>query len=318
MRLKATRKCYPLHQSPLYRIRGQGQFEKRLEVQWGAIDKLISPDNYRVWLNNKGRQIQHPFGWLAHVHGHIGKLLARIELPDYLYSQKGRSYADNAKQHVGTSPLIKTDIHKFYPSTTWQMVYRLFTFDFECAADIARRLADICCYQQEHLPTGSPLSGYVAFFAAKPMFDEIANLAASAQCKMTVYVDDVTVSGQGATKELLWEIRKVIHRHGFITKLEKSRSYAPTSAKTVTGAIIVGHDLRLPNKRHHKIMEARQAIAKAPHGEKLHILRTLRGRLQEARQLLGKRDCRQAMTRRQCRTQTSSASSAVRPCVCWK
>jgi hypothetical protein len=287
MGLKATYKCYPLHQSPLYRIIGKGQFEKKLGVQWSANDKLISPDNYRVWLNDKGREIQQPLGWLAHVHRHIGKLLACIELPDYLYSQKGRSYADNAKQHVGTTLLFKTDIHKFYPSTTWQMVYRLFKFDFECAADIASRLADICCYHQEHLPTGSPLSGRIAFFAAKPMFDEIANLAARTQCKMTVYVDDVTVSGQGATKELLWEIRKAVHRHGFNTKLEKSRTYAPTSAKTVTGAVIVGNNLRLPNKRHRKIMEARQAIVMASPSDKKQFTRALRGRLQEARQILG-------------------------------
>ena len=48
---------------------------------------------------------------------------------------------------------------------------RMFLHDFECAEDIAHRLADICCYKQLHLPTGSPVSGRIAFFAAKHMFD---------------------------------------------------------------------------------------------------------------------------------------------------
>jgi hypothetical protein len=278
-----------MHQSPLYRIKGKSQFEKQLGVNWDAIDKLISSDNYHVWSNKKGRELQNPLGWLAYVHKRIGKLLARVELPDYLYSRKGRSYVDNAKQHVGTSLLIKTDIHKFYPSTTWQMVYRLFTFDFECAADIASRLADICCYRQEHLPTGSTLSGRVAFFVAKPMFDEIAALADRSGCKMTVYVDDVTISGEGATKELLWEIRKVVHRHGYRTMRAKSKSYASTSVKAVTGTIIVGHDLRLPNERHRKIREAREACVKASPLDRARLHRTLRGRLQEAKQVLGSR-----------------------------
>ena len=147
-------------------MRGRGQFESLLGVEWGAVGRLIDPENYRVWTdktNGKEREIQQPIAWLAKIHERIGALLSRIEVPDYLYSQKGRSSIDNARQHLGDIPLVKTDIHKFYPSITRQMVYRMFTLDFQCAADVADRLADICCYQQRHVPTGSTLSGRVAF-----------------------------------------------------------------------------------------------------------------------------------------------------------
>lgn len=286
MRSKNTADRYPIHQSPLFRLRGKGQFERVLEVEWSAVGRLGSADHYRVWLNPKGREIQQPVGWLAHVHSRIGKLLARIDLPDYVYSQKGRSYADNAGQHVGATALVKTDIHRFYPSTTRQMVYRMFAVDFECADDIAHRLADICCYQREHLPTGSPLSGRVAFFAAKHMFDNISELAMRAECNMTVYVDDVTISGPNATKRLLGQVRKVISRHGLKTKQRKSKTYAPSSAKAVTGAIIAGEQLRLPNERHQKIWEAKQRLANAYGSDRKQLLRALRGRQQEARQIL--------------------------------
>lgn len=286
MRSKAARKCYPLHQSPLYKIKGKGQFEKIINIEFNDIDDLISQKNYHVFQKD-GRIIQSPHGQLANVHNHIGKLLSRIEMPDYLYSQKERSYVHNAKQHVGNHCLIKTDIHKFYPSTTRLMVYHLFKFDFECAADIASRLADICCYRQQYLPTGSPLSGYVAFLSAKPMFDEIANLATSKHCKMTVYVDDVTISGQAATKEMLWEIRKIIYRYGFKTKSKKSIFYKRTLAKEVTGSIIFGNDLRLPNKRHLKILETRREIEKASAFDRKILFMQLKGRLQEARQIIG-------------------------------
>ena len=287
MRSKNPPERYPLHQSPLYRLRGKGQFEKILGVEWDAIGKLLSPDNYRVWLNDKGREIQQPLGWLAHVHVRIRTLFSRIELPGYLYSQKGRSYTDNARQHVGSTPLLKTDIHKFYPSTTWRMVYRMFVRDFECAEDIAHQLSDICCYRQEHLPTGSSLSDRVAFFAARHMFDDIASLAEREGCRMTAYVDDITVSGQSASKKMLGEIRKIISRHGLNTKRKKSKTYAATSAKVVTGAVIAGNELRLPNVRHRKIWETKQDLARAGHCDKTRILRTLKGRLQEAKQILG-------------------------------
>jgi hypothetical protein len=245
--------------------------------------------HYRVWTNDKGREIQAPQGWLAQVHKRIEQLLARIELPSYLYSQKGHSYADNAKFHLGNTPLIKTDISRFYPSVTRQMVFRMFVDDFECAVDVARRLADICCYKQAHLPTGSPLSGRVAFFSKRRMFDEIARTACSAGCKMSAYIDDVTVSGESATKTLLGKIRQIIHQHGLRTKNSKSKTFAREAIKMVTGVVIVRDEVRLPNARHRKIFLARQALQTVLSADREHAQRVLAGRLQEAHQVLSVR-----------------------------
>ena len=277
---------YPLNQSPLFRLRGKGQFEELLNLRWDMVKPLAAPDYYRVWFNDKGREIQQPIRKLALVHKRIGDLLARIELPDYLYSQRGRSYADNARQHRGNVPLFKTDIHKFYPSTTWMMVFRMFVDEFECAEDVAHQLADVCCYHQRHLPTGSPLSGRIAFFAARQMFDAIAAVAARESCRMTAYVDDLTFSGAAATKTLMGEVRQVVHQHGLKTKQKKSRTYAATSPKAVTGAVIAGDELKLPNERHRKIQEARRELTAATGSEKDRIKRVLRGRLQEAKQVV--------------------------------
>jgi len=267
-------------------MRGKGQFETVIGVTWDATGKMLSPRNYRVWLNKKGREIQQPLWGLAAVHSRIAKLLSRIELPDYIYSKKGRSYVDNARRHLGLVPLVKTDIYKFYPSVTWDMVYRLFLCDFKCAADIARRFADICCYRQEHLPTGSKLSGRVAFFAARHMLNDIATMAAERECRMTAYVDDITVSGAGATKRFLGEIRSAIRKFGFRTKHRKSKTFGPSAAKRVTGTIVAGEKLRLPNVRHLKIRNTKRALAVAVGPERDHLKEVLRGRLQEARQIL--------------------------------
>lgn len=154
MRSNKANRRYPIQDSRLYKIVGKGQLETLLGIQLEHLDRLLSPDNYRVWINENNREIQQPINWLGQVHKRIGDLLSRIEIPEYVYSQKGRSYVDNARQHTGNVPLGKTDISKFYPSTTRQMVWRMFSEDFNCANDIADILADICCYQQKHLPTG--------------------------------------------------------------------------------------------------------------------------------------------------------------------
>lgn len=282
-------KCYPIHQSPLFKLRGIGRFESVLGVKLSAIDKLLKSDCYHVWTNNKGREIQHPIGWLKQVHKRIANLFSRIELPNYLYSIKGRSYIDNAFQHIGTKALIKTDIKSFYPNVTHQMVYQMFVHDFKCAKDIALHLANICCYKQEHLPTGSTLSGKIAFFATRKMFDEIEKLVVhDNDCKLTVYVDDITISGKNATTNLLSKVRKIIRNHGHKTKNKKSISFASTSPKTVTGIVIVDNELRLPNKRHHQLWLSRQALNTATNEEKFYLQRSLCGRLIEARQIYQK------------------------------
>lgn len=286
MQSKSTPKRYPLERSPLYRLRGKGKFETVLGVQWEAMPKLLDVKHYRVWTNDKGREIQAPHGWLAQVHRRIGVLLSRIELPDYVYSQKGRSYADNARAHRGDTPLIKTDISRFYPSVTRQAVFRMFLDDFECAVDVAHRLADLCCYKQLHLPTGSSLSGRVAFLAKRHMFDEISQAALSVGCKMTAYVDDVTISGAAATKALLGAVRQTIGNHGLRTQGRKSKTYASGAAKVVTGVVVVRDEVRLPNSRHLNIHRARQAVQAAAPAELEHAQRVLAGRLQEASQVL--------------------------------
>lgn len=286
MQSKSQLKRYPLERSPLYRLRGKAKFETIIGVKWSAVPKLLDVKNYRVWVNDKGREIQAPHGWLQQVHRRVGELLARIELPDYVYSQKGRSYADNARAHRGAKPLIKTDISRFYPSVTRQAVFRMFVDDFECAVDVAHRLADVCCYKQAHLPTGSALSGRLAFLAKRQMFDEIAEAAQGVSCRMTVYVDDVTISGAAATKVLLGAVRQTIGRHGLRTRDGKSKTYAAGAAKTVTGAVVVRDEVRLPNARHLNIHLARQAVATAAGVEQGKARRVLAGRLQEAGQVL--------------------------------
>lgn len=274
----------------MYRIKGKEQFKKALNVDWSSINKLLAESNYRVWINDKGREIQQPIRWLAQIHNRIGKLLSRIDLPEYVYSQKGRSYADNARIHIGNIPLIKTDICTFFPSTTWKMVFQMFKNDFKCAIDVSHLLADICCYKQEHLPTGSPLSGRVAYFAAKHMFDQISDMALNNNCQMSLYVDDLTISGPGATKTLLAQIRKTISRHGYKTKRTKSITYSPEAVKSVTGTVVASDALRLPNERHKKIWETRKMLASANPSDKMQLQRSLKGRIQEAKQITNKDD----------------------------
>jgi hypothetical protein len=119
------------------------------------------------------------------------------------------------------------------------------------------------------------------------MFDEIAYAASSVGCKMTIYVDDVTISGLAATKTLLGSVRQIIRRHGLRTQGRKSKTYASGAAKSVTGTVLVGSEVRLPNIRHLSMHNARQALQNALPAEQDRMRRSLEGRIQEAKQVLG-------------------------------
>lgn len=280
--LSKQAKRYPIHQSPLFKIRGKGQLESVLGLSEASARKISIASNYRVFLNEAGREIQHPIGSLAALHKRIDVLMAKVEMPDYVYAQKGRSYFDNAAQHCGDIPLGKADISKFYPSTTRAMVRGMFRREFKCAADICDLLADICCYKQKHLPTGSTLSGRVAFFSAKPMFDEIERLALSVQCRMTVFVDDITLSGASVDIGLMLKVRDIVRRHGLKTKSSKTKTFPPSRPKIVTGTVVLRDDIVLPNIRHKKIADARRQFETATGDARSKIGAVLRGRLQEA------------------------------------
>lgn len=283
--MKQTNKSYPIHQSPLYKILGKNKLASILNISLEQLPKLLNKKNYRVWNNKKGREIQEPIGRLKEIHQRIASYLKKIELPNYVFSKKGRSYIDNAKQHVGSNPLGKTDITKFYPSTTKKMVFEMFTDYFQCAKDIASILSDLCCYNQSHLPTGSSLSGLCAFFSSKKMFDEINELSLKQNSYFTLYVDDITISGISITRKFMAQIQMIIRRHGHKTQNKKTKIFPKDAVKIVTGVIISGDKLKLPNSRHYKAYKLRAQLKTANEEDPAILKRSLNGRLEEARQI---------------------------------
>lgn len=278
-----NKKRYPINQSPLYKIKGIGQLKNILQINQNVLDRILTGNYYNVFHNTNGREIQHPYGTLAIIHKRISSLLKRIEHPDYLFSQAGKSYILNAAKHLGNHPVVKTDISSFFRKTTYKMIQKMFYETFRCAYDISKILAKICCYKEKHLPTGSPLSTEIAFFASKRMFDKINNLSKERSITTTVYVDDITCSGKHANKKFIYNIIKIIKSHGFDAKPSKTKTFPADKNKTVTGIIISGNNLLPTNSRHKKIYDTRKALKKEK--DKQRLKKSLLGQLNEIRSI---------------------------------
>ncbi len=275
----------PLDRCHLYGFRSPHALAKRLGWDLSKLRQLAADGGYRVYNHPKtGREIQEPNPALQSLHRQIHKYLSRIDAPPYLHSAlKGRSYLTNAKAHVGNGSLIKLDIAKFYQSVPQHKVMHFFRDRMNCSADVAGLLAKLICFRG-HLATGSAASPIVSYYAFQELFDDLAALAGRHNLTMTCYVDDITMSGPGATNRVLHEARTLIFRAGL--RAHKDHRFAPHDAKVVTGVIVGSLGIGLPFSRWQKIRAATRELKMCVVREdRLKLYPPLVSRLYEATQI---------------------------------
>lgn len=248
----------PIEQSVLF---GQSS-RKRLAqlIDWsdrvGALEAFARrSDNYQPYAkkkpNGKVRMIEPPQPTMMRLHSHVFGMLSKIQTPPYLHSGvKGKSYLTNAAQHAGVhGATITMDLEEFYVSTKWGHIYRFFHKDLRCSPDFSALLARICCFEN-HLPTGSPASQLLAFFAHRKMFEEVNQFVTSRGGVFTVYVDDLTITMVCGGHRDAEAVSKIVARHGLRINVKKTHVYGTRDAKAVTGHILHPNGVRASHAKH--------------------------------------------------------------------
>jgi hypothetical protein len=152
----------------------------------------------------------------------------------------------------------------------------------KCQPDVSSILASLLTVD-DHLATGSPVSPILSFYAFYDMWHELAQVAAAAGFIITVYMDDVTVSGVAVPERFMWKIRRRIYKAGL--HYHKERRFLNGRAE-VTGVILRGGKTLLPNRQHKKAHELRQHLQPTLEPEtKLRMERRLAGLLSQRRQV---------------------------------
>jgi RNA-directed DNA polymerase len=148
---------------------------------------------------------------------------------------------------------------------------------------VAGTLANLLTFDAR-LPTGSSASPIIAYYAFKPMFDALADLAERHGLKMTCYVDDITMSGALAGRTVLYEAHQIISKTGL--KSHKMKVFAGNAPKIITGVCNSPSGERVPNKLHLKIKVGFDELRSAgTTKEATKIVGPLLGRLEAARQI---------------------------------
>ena len=220
---------YGLRDSPFFRLRSRKKLAKLLHISQDKLASLIKADPLyeRRWKHKKikdhwrktepsgensdeYRPIDIPDPRLKMIQTRIAGLLSRVSSPEFLFSPvRGRSYVDNAKQHIDGKAFWLLDVADYFPSCTVEKVSRFFKHDLECSADVTAVLVKLVSLHR-CLPQGSPCSPILAYFSNLRMWQEVATLVSESGCKLSVYVDDITISGMIVRKAMIWRVKQIL------------------------------------------------------------------------------------------------------------
>ena len=285
-------KHYAEHDSPFFRLRSRAKIAKLLHVSRPKLESLARAEGlYHQFEKPKAsggvRIINAPRADLKAVQTRIADLLHRIAPPDYLFAPvSGRSYVDNAAAHLGAKGVRLLDIEDFFPSCKANKVIWYFRRRMETSPDVAAVVRGIVTLDGA-LPQGSPCSPILAYLCYVDMWAEISRIVEEAACTLSVYADDLTISGRMVPELAIWEVKQALFRHDHRYKVAKERSKCGRFAAEITGVILKPDGLHVPNRAQKMLHEVRQELKRTESAEHRRTLEArMRGREAQMRQIL--------------------------------
>lgn len=238
-------------------------------------------------IGSKMRNLAVPYGKLRAVHERLKFHLNKIKQPDYLFSpRKGRAQRDNAEHHVGQAQFLSLDIRQFYPSTISEHIFRWAYHEAGLRADVAGMLVHLVSIDGK-MPFGSPISPVLTTLVHRSMFDAIKRVCDAHELQMSLWVDDLTISGSAIPGTIIDDIRAEMRKCGFQTHKIKFRT--GNRPVIVTGVPIEGGRVAAPRLVHERV-RAGYAILRGslPDAERAHEIDKLLSALGTLRYHVGK------------------------------
>lgn len=286
----AVKGGYQERDSPFFRLKSKTKLATFLFIGSQKLKDLSDGrDLYRSFQklkgNGKTREINAPRDDLKKVQRRIADLLQRIQPPDYLFAPvNGRSYVDNAAVHVGANAVHLLDIEDFFPSCTANKVIWFFKTRMECSADVSVILKNIVT-RKGCLPQGSPCSPILAYLCYADMWNEIEEAVRRHHCQISVYADDLTISGKVVPQQLVWEIKATLRKHGHVISAHKERSRFKRPVE-ITGVVVTNGRMSVPNRQLKRIVETRDKLANEKKPKAVEKLQNeLKGRISQVTQI---------------------------------
>lgn len=281
MTSKPRTERYPLEKSPLYRIGRSVDLAKALKLTPKRMKSIIVRRPGLYWfkeevISGKQRSLAVPIGEMRTLHERLKDLLGRITLPPYLHCpRRGRTATKNALVHVGAPIVAKLDVKQFYPSTTDEHVFQFFHYRLGMVEDVAGRLTKLCTINGK-VAFGSPLSPILCALVHDDLFGRVAARCELSNDTLSLWVDDLTISGSSASKKLVRDISRLIASKGL--RAHKAQRSTIRRGIVVTGTFIDKKGPSPANKSHLKMKEKLLALESEANSEvRIGLIRSLLG-----------------------------------------
>lgn len=150
----------------------------------------------------------------------------------------GKSVVDNAKVHTGKECIGIIDIKDCFPNTNNLKIYQVWRNFFGCGTKTAGILTKLTTFQCR-LPQGAPSSPLLCNYVLTPIFINIHNYAKKHSLDVTMFIDDITISGKKQEVEkAVGYIIKVLQKNGYAVRKRKVRVIISGFSQKVTGVTI--------------------------------------------------------------------------------
>jgi RNA-directed DNA polymerase len=162
-------------------------------------------------------------------------VLDNIPVHSDLHGVRGTSQITAAAVHRSQAVVITMDIKDFFPSVTSTMVKEALA-----SHSVDSSVADVICRlttRKKRLPQGAPTSPVLARIVITPAVERLRGLLASISpaCKISVYVDDISLSGPMGLQRAIPTVTKILREHGFEFSEKKTKIRKGDEDKEVLG-----------------------------------------------------------------------------------
>jgi RNA-directed DNA polymerase len=156
------------------------------------------------------------------------------------------SVKDNAAQHRNKRYVLNLDLQDFFPSVTTEHVSAALC-RCGCLRKTSTILAELMTVNNE-LPQGFHTSPLLSVQVLTPAIEEMQALMRKHGLTLTVWIDDIAISGSESPEPLINDIERICAKHGFLLHPDKRRcAEQGVSKQVVTGVLINGDELRPAN-----------------------------------------------------------------------
>jgi len=190
----------------------------------------------------KWRHIDNPTGELKRIQQRINSVLLKDvskSLPAGMVGGvKGKSIISNAFPHQKQEVVVTLDIKNCFPKTNHKQIFRIWRNYFKCGEEVSNLLTKLTTYQTR-LPQGASTSLILCNLALLPLYKDIYKLCSRKKINFTLYVDDITISGNGdACREVINPIIRFIQKRGYSVRKSKICVMSSSQQQRVTGLVV--------------------------------------------------------------------------------